>query len=120
MSTAPADSDLAARFSELRRATEAMSGRLSPAERDRVLQIKLAALRGSQRNFGLLCEMTDALAPIRRQRFGVQGVDNMADSRLLSLLAKLSKELDEEGIENALTGSVAAGLHGEPITSMDV
>jgi hypothetical protein len=45
---------------------------MSSAERDRMLQVHLAAARGPRRNFLLLCEMTDALAPIRRARLGLE------------------------------------------------
>ncbi len=44
----------------------------------------------------------------------------MNGASMLELVAKLSRDLDAEGIAHALTGSVAAGLHGEPIISMDI
>ncbi len=44
----------------------------------------------------------------------------MTDPSMLALVARLSRDLDDEGIPNALTGSVAAALYGEPVTSIDV
>lgn len=44
----------------------------------------------------------------------------MNGSSMFALVSRLSKDLDDEGIVHALTGSIAAGLHGEPITSLDV
>lgn len=41
-------------------------------------------------------------------------------SSMFELVSRLSKDLDEEGIVHALTGSLAAGVHGEPITSLDI
>ncbi len=48
--------------------TDAMLRAMDPADRDRMLQIHLAAARGPRRNFMLLCKMTDDLAPVRRAR----------------------------------------------------
>lgn len=44
----------------------------------------------------------------------------MDDPSMFSLVARVSGDLDAQGVVHALTGSVAAGLHGEPVTSMDV
>lgn len=44
----------------------------------------------------------------------------MSNGSLFELVTRLSTDLDEEGISHALTGSVAAGLYGEPITSLDI
>ena len=44
----------------------------------------------------------------------------MNDASTLALVSRLSRDLDAEGIPHALTGSIAAGLHGEPIISIDV
>ena len=43
----------------------------------------------------------------------------MGDSSLFSLIARVLRDLQEAGVPHALTGSVAAGLHGEPVVSMD-
>lgn len=93
---------------------------MSPPRRDRLLQINLAAARGPQRNFRLLCQATDALAPVRRARLAESRGHEMTNPSFLALVAKLSRDLDAEGIPNALTGSVAAAVHGEPVTSLDV
>jgi hypothetical protein len=44
----------------------------------------------------------------------------MNDLSMLGLVSRLSGDLDSEGIVHALTGSIAASLHGEPITSLDI
>lgn len=48
--------------------TDARLRQMSPADRDRLLQYHLAAVRGPRRNFTLLCQMTDDLMPLRRAR----------------------------------------------------
>lgn len=44
----------------------------------------------------------------------------MSDSSMFALIARLSRDLASAGVPHALTGSVASGIHGEPITSLDV
>ena len=60
------------RFLEICRMTDEMIAKMPPAKRDRMLQTHLAAARGPAGNFKLLCELTDAFAPIRRQRLEAQ------------------------------------------------
>ncbi len=44
----------------------------------------------------------------------------MAEGDLLRLAVRVSRDLEAEGIPHALTGSLAASVHGEPETSIDV
>jgi len=44
----------------------------------------------------------------------------MSNGTLFDIVTRLSRDLDEEEIAHALTGSVVAGLYGEPITSLDI
>lgn len=44
----------------------------------------------------------------------------MDDPSMLRLIERLSHDLEDEAIAHALTGSVAASLHAEPIMSLDV
>jgi hypothetical protein len=44
----------------------------------------------------------------------------MSGESMFALVSRLSRDLDAEGIVHALTGSIAAGLHGEPVTSLDI
>ncbi len=44
----------------------------------------------------------------------------MAADALLQLLERVSGVLDDLGIPYAVTGSIASGIHGEPVTSLDV
>lgn len=67
MSAGAADS-IGEKFLRICEMTDERLRAMSPAERDRMLQIHLTAARGPRRNFMLLCEMTDSLAPIRRER----------------------------------------------------
>lgn len=62
------NTDLGERFRQICEMTDERLRRMSPAERDRMLQVHLAAARGPRRNFALLCQMTDAFASVRRQR----------------------------------------------------
>lgn len=62
---------LGEKFLLICRMTDDMLKHMSLAERDRMLQVHLAAVRGPAGNFKLLCEMTDAFAEIRRQRLEV-------------------------------------------------
>jgi hypothetical protein len=48
--------------------TDARLRAMSGPDRDRLLQLHLAAARGPRRNLSLLCEMTDAFTPVRRER----------------------------------------------------
>lgn len=62
--------DLGERLRRICEMTDAMLSHMTPQDRDRMLQVHLAAARGSMRNFALLCQMTDELAPIRRSLLG--------------------------------------------------
>ncbi len=44
----------------------------------------------------------------------------MADNPFIDLIDVAVRNLDDVGITYAVTGSVASGIHGEPITSWDV
>lgn len=44
----------------------------------------------------------------------------MATGPLMQLVEKVTDALDREGVEYAITGSIASSIHGEPWTSMDV
>jgi hypothetical protein len=44
----------------------------------------------------------------------------MADDDFVSLIGRVTGPLEQEGVVYAITGSVASGIHGEPITSIDV
>ena len=44
----------------------------------------------------------------------------MSEDPLTDLLTLMAEKLDEAGIPYAITGSVAAGVHGEPVSSQDV
>ncbi len=44
----------------------------------------------------------------------------MTDDPFTELIALIVENLEGVGIPYAITGSVAAGVHGEPITSPDV
>lgn len=49
------------------RMTREMLERMTPAERDRMMQEHLAAARGPQRNLQLLCDMTRTLLALRNR-----------------------------------------------------
>ena len=51
--------------------TDEMLRRMAPRDRDRMLQEHLAAARGPRRNFLLLCQLSDELAGLRRDRMGM-------------------------------------------------
>lgn len=44
----------------------------------------------------------------------------MSDNPIIEVIAAVVQALDAAGIEYAITGSVASGLHGEPVTTQDV
>lgn len=44
----------------------------------------------------------------------------MKDDSMFSIISRISRDLEAERIAHALTGSVAAGLFGEPVTSLDI
>ena len=64
------NAELGDRFLQLCRATDEMLAEMPPGERDRMLQEHLAATRGPGRNFLLLCQISDELAALRRERMG--------------------------------------------------
>ena len=55
------------RFAHLGRMTREMLSRMTPAERDRMMQEHLAAARGPERNLQLLCDTVHALLAMRGQ-----------------------------------------------------
>ena len=55
------------RFVRLCRMTDEMLAKMTPAERDRMMQEHLAAARGPERNLELLCNMTETLLALRKQ-----------------------------------------------------
>lgn len=69
---------MAQRFRRLCRMMDEMLANMSPAERDRMYQIHLAAARGPVRNFQLLAEMTDAMILMRKGRIEKTS-DNASD-----------------------------------------
>jgi hypothetical protein len=65
--------DLGERLLRICEMTDAQLRAMSPADRDRMLQVHLAAARGPRRNFTLLCAMTDGLAAVRRELLSRKG-----------------------------------------------
>ncbi len=65
------DEHLSCKFGELAREMDERFRRMTPQERDRMLQIHLAQCRGAKRNGDLLCEMTAALFALRRANDGI-------------------------------------------------
>jgi hypothetical protein len=66
--SAGVNADLGERFLKICAMTDERLKQMSPAERDRMLQIHLAATRSMGKKFILLCQMTDAFASVRRER----------------------------------------------------
>ena len=58
------------RLATLCRMTREMLERMTPAERDRMMQEHLASARGPEGNLARLCEMTRTLLALRRQPLG--------------------------------------------------
>ncbi len=67
-SSNPTPEELARKLVLTCRMTDEMLRNMSPADRDRMLQTHLAAVRGPARNFALVCQATDALMDLHRER----------------------------------------------------
>ena len=61
------DAEAQQRLATLCRMTREMLERMTPAERDRMMQEHLAAARGPERNLQLLCDMTRTVLALRKQ-----------------------------------------------------
>jgi hypothetical protein len=89
----------------------------TPQERDRVMQWHLAQARGPVRNARLMRRMT---ATLLRARQGAKGRTTMSTDPVLDVLEAAVTVLEAAGVEDAITGSVASSIHGEPYSSQDV
>lgn len=98
---------------------ENLVSRLSPPERDRLMQVQLAQARGKVRNGDLLRQSIDRVLRMKASREEHKGPDAMDDA-LINTLTEVSAVLDALGVAHAVTGSVASSLHGEPFASLDV
>ncbi len=109
------------RLATLCRMTREMLDRMTPAQRDRMMQEHLAAARGPERNLRLLCEMSRFLFECRKQdQCDETKGASMATEPLIDLIRLVAGALESEGVSYAVTGSIASSIHGEPVTSLDV
>ncbi len=93
--------------------------RQTPQARDRRLQVFLAQARGPARNGDLLIDAIDTMLLLRAAR-GELPKEKVMDRALIETLTEVAQALDEEGVEYAVTGSIASSLHSEPYSSVDV
>ena len=70
------ESEMGERLATLCRMTREMLERMTPAERDRMMQEHLACARGPERNLALLCEMTRTLVALRKEPRGSETKGN--------------------------------------------
>ncbi len=98
-----------------------MSAGITPARRDRLLQEWLAAAMTPHKRLRSLCEMTDMIRALNHAA-GTHDAreESMSGNVLIRLLERVSGVLEDLGIPYAVTGSIASGIHGEPVTSLDV
>jgi len=91
---------------------------MTPQERDRRMQVFLAAARGPALNAKLLCDMTALL--LRARQIQQQMSKAMPANPIYEVIEIMAKALTQAGIEYAITGSVASSLHGEPASTQGV
>ncbi len=92
---------------------------MTPQARDRWMQVFLAQARGARRNAELLCQSVDLMLAMQARRTSKSGVTPM-EQALIQTLIEADRALDDVGIAYAVTGSIASGLYGEPVMSLDV
>jgi hypothetical protein len=83
------------------------------------MQVFLAQARGPRRNAELVCQSVDLMLAIRAARNAPAGA-KMMENALVETLAAAVRALEQTGIPYAITGSIASGVHGEPVMSQDV
>ena len=98
---------------------ESLVSRLSPPERDRLMQVHLAQARGTVRNGDLLRRSIDWSLRIKAAREPDNG-GHGTDDALINTLTEVTAMLDSLGVSHAVSGSVASSVHGEPLTTLDV
>lgn len=84
-----------------------------------MMQVYLAQARGPVRNGDLLIDAIDTMLMMRAAQGEVSGGIVM-DKALIETLSAVAQALEEEGVEYAVTGSIASSYHSEPYSSVDV
>ncbi len=92
--------------------------KMTPQQRDRIMQVHLAQARGARRNGDLLRQAVDRALQIQAARLPTKGFVPMDDA-LIETLSEIVGALEATGVVYAITGSVASSVHGEPYSSLD-
>ncbi len=92
--------------------------KMTPQQRDRIMQVHLAQARGARRNGDLLRQAVDRALQIRAARLPTKGFVPMDDA-LIETLSEIVGALEATRVVYAIKGSVASSVHGEPYSSLD-
>lgn len=114
----PYEEETAERAARLRQMMNDYIRSMTPQERDRMMQVHLAQARGPMHNAKLLCQMTSILLLARQ---GALSADRgNSQNLILEVIGLVAEALEAAGIDYAIAGSMASGVHGEPVTTQGV